>query len=108
MFWPLLYCQGQDRSELCWGFSACLPAGAHNSQFWGTERLPQMGALSSDWESDGAAAGGGAVEGLPGCHALAKPSRPLDKPRNVHRQTRSFPASLLLGGASCTHTQFGE
>lgn len=32
----------------------------------------------------------------------------LDKPRNVHRQTRSFLASLPLGGASCTHTQFGE
>lgn len=45
---------------------------------------------------------------LPGCCALAKLSCPLDKPRNVHRQTCSFPASLPLGGASCTHTQFGE
>lgn len=45
---------------------------------------------------------------LPVCRALAKLSRPLDKPRNVHIQTRSFPASLPLGGASCTHTQFRE
>lgn len=45
---------------------------------------------------------------LTGFCALAKLSCPLDKPRNVHRQTHSSPASLPRGGASCTHTQCGE
>lgn len=51
---------------------------------------------------------GGAVLALGPTRALAKLSCPLDEPRNVHRQTHSSPASLPLGGASCTHTHCGE
>lgn len=98
---------------MCWGFSACLPAPTR-SHCWAQRVLHKW---ESDWESDGAAAGGGAVGGhapsgagrgcLPGCRALAE--LPPLRPAQECAQTDSkLPASLPLGGASCTHTQFGE